>query len=68
MQATVGDRIVVREHAAGEHQRAGEILAVEAHNAGPSYRVLWWDTGHEGRFFAGPDAEVLDISKSRRKK
>jgi len=67
MQAAVGDRIVVRGHKVGQHERDGEILAVEGEGGGPPYRVRWADTGHEGLFFPGPDAEVEHFPKSPKK-
>jgi hypothetical protein len=58
MRAAVGDRIVVRGHKVGEHERSGEILAVEGEDGAPPYLVRWDDTGHENLFFPGPDAVV----------
>lgn len=58
MQAAVGDRIVVRGHKVGQHDRSGEVLAVEGENGAPPYKVRWDDTGHEDLFFPGLDAVV----------
>ena len=58
MQAAVGDKIVVRSHRVGEHDREAIILAVEGSDGGPPYRVRWNDDGHEGVFFPGADAVV----------
>ena len=58
MRAAIGDKIVVRGHRVGEHDREGVILAVEGVDGGPPYRVRWDDNGHEGVFFPGADAVV----------
>jgi Domain of unknown function (DUF1918) len=58
MQAAIGDRIVVRGHKVGEHERGAQILAVEGESGAPPYKVRWEDDGHEGLFFPGPDAVV----------
>jgi hypothetical protein len=58
MQAAIGDRIVVRGHKVGEHDRGGEILAVEGADGAPPYLVRWDEDGHQGLFFPGPDAVV----------
>ena len=58
MRASVGDRIVVRGHHVGEHDREAVILAVEGPDGGPPYRVRWSDNGHEGVCFPGADAVV----------
>ena len=58
MKASVGDRIVVKGHHAGEPDRDAEVLTVEGTDGGPPYRVRWEETGHEALFFPGPDAFV----------
>lgn len=58
MKAAVGDRIVIKGHHVGEHERDGEIVEVHGENGGPPYKVRWDDTGHETLFFPGPDATV----------
>jgi len=57
MRAAVGDRIVIRAHRIGEHDRDAEVLETGP-NGEPPYRVRWDDTGHEGLFFPGVDAYV----------
>jgi hypothetical protein len=57
MQATVGDRIVIKGHHVGEPDRDGEILEVHGAGGGPPFLVRWED-GREGLFFPGPDAVV----------
>ncbi|MGO9341606.1 MAG: DUF1918 domain-containing protein [Acidimicrobiales bacterium] len=65
MRAAIGDRIVVRGHKVGEHERDGEILAVEGEDGAPPYKVRWDDTGQEGLFFPGPDATVEHYPATR---
>ena len=57
MRASVGDRIVVMGHRAGEPSRDCEVLRVGPDN-GPPFLVRWEDTGHESLFFPGSDASV----------
>jgi hypothetical protein len=45
MQASVGDRIVIRGHHTGEPNRDGEVLEVRGADGGPPYVVRWSDTG-----------------------
>ena len=58
MQASVGDRIVVKGHHISEPDRDGEILAVRGENGSPPYVVRWEDNGHEVLFYPGSDATV----------
>ena len=57
MQASVGDRIVIRGHHIGEPDRDCEVLKVGP-DGGPPYVVRWDDTGHEVLFFPASDAFV----------
>jgi hypothetical protein len=59
MRATVGDRLVIKGHHVGEHDRDGEIMEVRGEDGGPPYLVRWSDDGHEGLVFPGPDASVV---------
>lgn len=61
MQASIGDRIIIRGHHVGEPDRDGEILDVRGDQGGPPY-LIRWDDGHEGLFFPGPDASVQHFS------
>lgn len=58
MQASVGDRIVIHGHRAGEPDRDGEIMGVEGADGQPPYIVRWGDSGHTTTFFPGPDASI----------
>jgi hypothetical protein len=57
MNANVGDRIVVRGHKVGDHDREGVILEVHGAGGDPPFLVRWSD-GHEGLVFPGTDAIV----------
>jgi hypothetical protein len=58
MQASVGDRMVIKGHHLGELDHDGEIIEVHGTDGAPPYLVRWEDTGHETLFFPGPDAHV----------
>lgn len=58
MKTAVGDRIVIRGHRVGEHDRDGEILEVRGADGGPPYLVRWDDDGHETIIYPGTDAFI----------
>ena len=58
MKTAVGDRIVIRGHRVGEHDRDGEILEVRGTDGGPPYLVRWDDDGHETIIYPGTDAFI----------
>jgi hypothetical protein len=58
MRASVGDRMIIKGHRVGEHDRDGEVLEVRGSDGGPPYVVRWGDTGHETLFFPGSDAVI----------
>jgi Domain of unknown function (DUF1918) len=58
MQATVGDRIIVKGPRTGIPNRDGEIIAIRGPDGEPPYVVRWSDSGHETLFFPGSDAEL----------
>ncbi|MFP5487562.1 MAG: DUF1918 domain-containing protein [Acidimicrobiia bacterium] len=58
MTTEVGDRIVIRGHKVGEHDRDGEILEVRGPGGGPPFLVRWDDDGHESIIYPGTDAFV----------
>jgi hypothetical protein len=58
MQAKVGDRLVIKGHHVGEHDRDAEILEVRGKDGGPPYLVRWEADGHETLFFPGSDAVI----------
>lgn len=58
MNTAVGDRIVIRGHKVGEHDRDGEILEIRGPDGGPPYLVRWDDDGHESIIYPGTDAFV----------
>jgi len=58
MRAAAGDRIIIRGHRAGEHDRDCEVLEVRGADGSPPYVVRWGDSGHQTLFFPGTDAVV----------
>lgn len=54
MQASVGDRIIIKGHRVGEPDRDCQVLEVRGPD-GP-FQVRWSDSGHEGLLFPGSDA------------
>jgi hypothetical protein len=65
MRANVGDRIVIKGHRVGEHDRDCEVLEVHGTDGGAPYLVRWGDTGHESLFFPGSDASVAPYHRAR---
>jgi len=64
MQASVGDRIVIKGHRVGEPERDGEVIEILGSDGEPPYVVRWGDTGHESWFFPGSDASVQHFEHS----
>jgi len=62
LQASVGDRIVIKGHRVGEHDRDARILEVHGLDGGPPYLVEWSDDGHRGLFFPGSDAVIEHLA------
>ena len=58
LHAAAGDRLVVKGHRVGDHDRDAEILEAKGPDGGPPFVVQWSDTGHVTTFFPGLDAEV----------
>jgi hypothetical protein len=58
MQASVGDRIVIRSHYSGAPDRDCEVLEVRGQDGAPPYLVRWEDTGHQAILYPGSDAFV----------
>lgn len=61
MDASVGDRIVVRGHHTGQPERVCRVLEARGSEGsvnGAPYLVRWEDSGHETLFFPGNDAVV----------
>jgi hypothetical protein len=64
MQASAGDRLIIKGHHVGEPDRDAEILEVLGEDGGPPFQVRWDDDGHEGLFFPGSDAVVEHFKHS----
>lgn len=60
MRAHAGQRLVVRGRHQGDADRDAEILEVRGADGAPPYLVRWSDTGHEGLFYPGSDAFVVE--------
>jgi hypothetical protein len=58
MKASVGDRIVVRGHQVGEHERDGEVLEVHGPDGAPPYLVRWSSDGDTGLVYPGSDVAI----------
>lgn len=58
MHAKVGDRLIIKGHHVGEHDRDAEILEVRGPDGSPPFRVRWESDGHESLFFPGSDAVI----------
>jgi hypothetical protein len=61
LTAHVGDRLIIKAHRVGEHDRDGEILEVRGDEGHPPYLVRWDDTGRVGLLFPGSDAAVQHL-------
>jgi Domain of unknown function (DUF1918) len=57
LRAAPGDRIVIKGHFVGEHERDGEVLEVLGDEGAPPY-VVRWEDGHTSEFFPSSDASV----------
>jgi hypothetical protein len=68
MRASVGDRIVIRQHRVGDVIRDGEILEVRGEDGRPPFVVRWSDDGHVSTFFPGSDAYVEHFPRKARRK
>ena len=58
MQVSVGDRIIIKPHHAGEPSRDCVVVEIHGSDGQPPYVVRWADSGHDTLFFPGPDATV----------
>lgn len=68
MQASPGDRLVIRGHRVGERERDGEVLEALGEGGSPPYVVRWSDDGHVSRIYPGSDAYVAHVERSRRRR
>jgi hypothetical protein len=65
MKAHVGDRVVIKGHSVGEHQRTGRVLEVRGREGSGPYVVEWDGAEGEHLFFPGSDAEVINESREQ---
>ncbi len=68
MQASVGDRLVIKSRHVGEPDRDAEILEVHGTDGGPPYLVRWSNDGHEGLFFPSSDASIEHFPHKKARK
>jgi hypothetical protein len=61
MQASIGDRLVVKGHRTGEPDRDAEVLEVRGVGGEPPYLVRWTEDGHVGLVFPGPDSMIQHV-------
>jgi len=66
MQASAGDRLVIRGHRVGERVRDGEILETLGERGGAPYVVRWSDDGHVSRIYPGSDAYIEHFAHPRK--
>ncbi len=64
MEATVGDRIVVKSRHTGEPVHTGQIVEIHGPGGTPPYMVRWDDSGHTTLFFPGSDAAVEHLGRA----
>jgi hypothetical protein len=65
MRASVGDRIIIRDHSGDQENRDCEVLEVRGTDGEPPDIVRWGDSGHETYFFPGSDAVVEHFEHTR---
>jgi hypothetical protein len=67
MKAAVGDKLVIRGHQVGQHERHATIVEVRGEEGGPPYVIHWDDDPHDvpedHLFFPGSDADVEHVAQ-----
>jgi hypothetical protein len=58
MRASIGDKLVIKRHHLGEHERVGIVRGIHGADGHPPWVVEWSDRPGEHIFFPGPDAEI----------
>ena len=58
MEATVGDKLVVKHHHVDGHDRIGFIKEVHGADGAPPYVVEWLDDEGEHTVWPGSDAHI----------
>lgn len=59
MHARVGDHIVIKGHAVGEHDRDGEVIEIRGPGGEPPYVVHWAGSDTVTVVYPGPDAAIV---------
>ncbi len=58
LRAKPGDRLIIKGHRVGEHDRDAEILRVLGDDDGPPFEVRWMEDGRVSRVYPGTDAVI----------
>jgi hypothetical protein len=58
MHAKKNDRLIVKGHTVGAHDRIGLILEAQGEDDGPPFLVEWSDAPGQHLIWPGPDAFV----------
>jgi hypothetical protein len=58
MQASVGDRVLIRSRYSGESDHHGEVIEVRGPHGEPPYVIRWEDGGREVILYPGSDTVV----------
>ena len=58
MHAAVGDKLVIKGHHVGEHDRVGVIRSVRGADGQPPWMVEWSDKPGQHLFWPGSDATI----------
>ena len=58
MHATTGDKLVIKGHHVGDHDRIGIIREIHAADGSPPYVVEWSDVPGEHTIWPGSDAHI----------
>jgi hypothetical protein len=59
MKAHAGDRLVIKGHHVGEHDRVGRIVEVQGKDGNAPFVVEWDDIEGQHMFWPGSDAVVV---------
>jgi hypothetical protein len=62
MQASPGDRIIVRSHHIGVPDRGAQVVEVHGEGGAPPWLLRWEDDGHQSLFWPGADTTVEHLT------
>lgn len=58
MHAAVGDKLIIKGHHVGDHDRVGLVREIHGTGGQPPYVIEWSDEPGEHTFWPGSDASV----------